>query len=417
MTDLSSYTPQLDHIKHLSGGMEPYLVGGAVRDALRGKTSKDTDVMVVGSEKHISDLQNRGWVSTGKSFPVFKHPEMPDVDLAFARGETKTGTGHNAFSYHLANSVEEDLSRRDLTMNAMAWNPRRGLVDPHGGQHDLSKGVLRHVSDAYGEDPLRVFRTARFSAKFGFGVHPTTLMKMRSMGVELGSLSKDRVREEFVKGINSDHPEKFFHALKDSNTLRHWFPEIHNLIGVPAGKPEHHPEGDTYNHTMHALRYTADKGHNELTRMFALAHDLGKADTPREEWPAHHGHEGRTEAADAMLGRLGFNEGVRRQTTTHIRHHLLPNQPRLRPTTVVNYWKATKRMRDEHFGAYHADINGHGAKEHKESPRVAQLRDIFADLDNVEVVPSKNVQNIHQQFQRAAATSMAKKPSVESNWK
>jgi tRNA nucleotidyltransferase (CCA-adding enzyme) len=373
--------------------------------------------MVVGSEKHISDLQNRGWVSTGKSFPVFKHPEMPDVDLAFARGETKTGTGHNAFSYHLANSIEEDLSRRDLTVNAMAWNPRRGLVDPHGGQHDLSKGVLRHVSNAFREDPLRVFRTARFAAKFDFSVDPVTSLIMGEMLTELNTLSKDRVREEFLKALESDHPTKFFTSLSDADVLRPWFHTLDDLRHVPAGKPEWHPEGDTFSHTMFALQYCADKGLNTLTRIFALCHDFGKEATEPSKWPAHHGHESRTGAADAMLDRLGFNETVRRQTATHIRHHLLPNQPRLRPTTVVNYWKATRRIRDEHFGAYHADINGHGAKEYKESPRVAQLRDIFADLDNVEVVPSKNVQNIHQQFQRAAATSMAKKPSVESNWK
>lgn len=409
-------TSILARVRELTG-KDAYFVGGCVRDHFLNRESTDLDVMVIGDDASISDLTSRGWIPTGKSFPNFNHPELPNVDLALARGETKTGRGHTEFSYHLAQSVPEDLSRRDFTVNAMAVAESGMLFDPFNGIVDLNAKKLRHVSDAFSEDPLRVFRGARFAAQLNFDIDTQTILKMRSLGEELLTLSKDRVREEFLKGLNSDHPTKFFIALWHADVLQFWFPELDKLQFVPAGKEIHHPEGDTFSHTMLALQYCADKKFNTLTRIFALCHDLGKADTPREEWPAHHGHEARTEAADTMLGRLGFNEGMRRQTATHIRHHLLPNQPRLRPTTVVNYWKATKRMRDEHFGAYHADINGHGAKEHKESPRVAQLRDIFTDLDNVEVVPSKNVQSIHQQFQRAAATSMAKKPSVESNWK
>ena len=417
MTDLSSYAPQLDRIKDLSGGMEPYLVGGAVRDALRGKTSKDTDVMVVGSEKHISDLQNRGWVSTGKSFPVFKHPEMPDVDLAFARGETKTGTGHNAFSYHLANSVEEDLKRRDFTFNAMAWNPSHGLVDPHGGQRDLSNGVVRHVSDAFKEDPLRVVRAARFAAEFDFRVDPVTSLLMGAMLTELNTLSKDRVREEFLKALESDHPSKFFISLSDADVLRPWFHVLADLQHVPAGKATHHPEGDTFSHTMFALQYCADKKLSTPTRILALCHDFGKLETEPSKWPAHHGHETRTGAADAMLDNLGFSESLRRKTASHIRHHLLPNHPRLKPSTVVRYWKAVRRFRDEHFGAYLADVNGHGAKEYKESPRVDQLKAVFNALDNVEIPSGTNVDKITQKFVLAASVFMAKMPSVESNWK
>ena len=402
---LKQYDPVIHKVAQMTG-TKPYLVGGAVRDALLGKESKDIDLTVVGGHEN---MVNSGWEPTGKSFPVFRHREMPGVEVAVARGEKKTGTGHGGFEWFPAKKLDQDLERRDFTMNAMAYHPDEGIVDPFGGQRDLSRGLIKHVSDAFDEDPLRVFRGARFASKLGFNVHPETLHKMRNMGGELSSLSKERVRDEFVRGLNTSHPEKFFHALKDSNTLKQWFPEVDNLIGVPAGNPAHHPEGDTFNHTMHALRYTADKGHDELTRMFALAHDLGKPDTPKEQWPKHHGHEDRTENATNMLNRFGFNQGIVKSVEGHIRHHLHPNYENMRPGTVVDYWKAMRRTREPHFGAYLADINAKGSRDYRDSPRVHQLRDIFGTLDKTIIEPRMNVTAIRQRFTDAAREAMRRR--------
>lgn len=406
---LSKYNDLLRRVESEIGS-PVYLVGGAVRDALLGRETKDIDLVAVVSPEV---LEGHHWVSKGLSFPVYRKDEFPGVELAVARKEKKIAEGHNGFTWTPAETIMEDLERRDFTINAIAW--REGVfIHPSGGLADLEGKIIRHVGPAFSEDPLRVFRAARFAAQLGFGINSSTIEEMRALtyGNELSSLSMDRVREEFLKAINSDYPDMFFYALDDAQCLTPWFQELADLDGIPAGRIEHHPEGDTFYHSIYALQYAADKKFNELTRIMALCHDLGKALTPEDMLPKHHGHESKTEPARKMLTRLGFGDCLIRQVEGHIRHHLLPNMARLRPSTVVNYWKATRRYRGEHFDAYHADLNGKGVKEEKQSPRVAQLKEVFTALDNTKIEPNKNVQSIHQQFQRAAATAMESQPAI-----
>ena len=277
--------------------MKRYLVGGAVRDALLGRPGSDRDWVVVGA--HPQELLDAGYLPVGRDFPVFLHPQTRE-EHALARTERKTGPGYHGFEMHSDPGVtlEDDLLRRDLTINAIAQDESGTLIDPHGGRRDLEAKVLRHVSPAFAEDPVRILRLARFAARFeGFTVAPETLTLMRRMveAGEVDALVAERVWQELSRGLMEAHPSKMFEVLRDCGALARLLPEVDRLWGVPQ-PAAHHPEVDTGVHLMMVLDMSA-KLNTPLTVRFAcLGHDLGKGTTPAEMLPRHIKHEQRSVA-------------------------------------------------------------------------------------------------------------------------
>lgn len=273
--------------------MQVYLVGGAVRDELLGLPVHERDFVVVGSDAEA--LLAQGYQAVGKDFPVFLHPHTKE-EYALARIERKQGNGYTGFSCYAAPDVtlEQDLLRRDLTINAIAQDDHGQLHDPYGGIADIQNRILRHISPAFSEDPLRVLRVARFAARFhhlGFTIAPETLELMRSLSLsgELDYLTPERVWKECEKVLKGPDPQHFFDILRQCDALPVLFPEIHHLFGVPA-RPDWHPEIDTGVHVMMALKEASVRSPDPLIRFATLCHDFGKALTPAEILPSHHGH-------------------------------------------------------------------------------------------------------------------------------
>ena len=275
--------------------MKTYLVGGAVRDGLLGITGADRDWVVVGSTPEAMAAQ--GFTPVGKDFPVFLHPQTHE-EYALARTERKTAPGYKGFVVHASPEVtlEEDLARRDLSINAIAQAEDGTLIDPYGGQHDLQHKVLRHVTEAFREDPVRILRVARFAARFAdFSVAPATMTLMQDMVAdgEVDALVSERVWQELSKGLMSAKPSRMLQVLRDCGALKILLPEVDRLYGVPQ-PPEHHPEIDTGVHLEMVLDETA-RVHAPLeVRFAALCHDLGKGTTAKELLPRHIGHEQRS---------------------------------------------------------------------------------------------------------------------------
>ncbi|QPF72313.1 multifunctional CCA addition/repair protein [Roseateles sp. DAIF2] len=275
--------------------MKIFCVGGSVRDALLGRPSSDRDWVIVGASP--AELLAQGYQPVGRDFPVFLHPQTHE-EYALARTERKTAPGYHGFAFHAAPDVtlEQDLARRDLTINAMARDEASGeLVDPYGGQRDLRDRVLRHVSPAFAEDPVRILRLARFAARFtDFTVAPETLTLMRQMveAGEVDALVAERVWQELSRGLMEERPSRMFEVLREAGALARLAPEIERLFGVP--QPEaHHPEIDTGVHLLMVLDQCAHLGAPLPVRYASLCHDLGKGLTPPEALPRHIGHEGR----------------------------------------------------------------------------------------------------------------------------
>ncbi len=298
-------------------------VGGCVRDALLGRPSADRDWVVVGvAPQQMLDL---GFKPVGRDFPVFLHPHTHE-EYALARTERKSGAGYHGFTVHAAPDVtlEQDLARRDLTINAMARAPDGALIDPHGGARDLRERVLRHVSDAYAEDPVRLLRTARFAARYGdFSLAPQTLALMRRLvdEGEVDALVAERVWQELAKGLMEPHPRRLFEVLRACGALARLLPELDRLWGVP--QPEaHHPEVDTGEHQMLVLQQCARLQAPLPVRWACLVHDLGKGTTPRQEWPRHLGHEQRSaRLAQAVAQRLRVPGDCRELADVVAREH------------------------------------------------------------------------------------------------
>ena len=274
--------------------MDIFLVGGAVRDRLLGIPVKDRDWVVVGTSP--KRMLEKGYRSVGKDFPVFLHPDSKE-EYALARTERKTEAGYHGFEFDTAEHVtlEQDLERRDLTINAIAEDADGGLIDPYDGQTDIKNRVLRHVSPAFAEDPVRILRIARFLARFhtfGFTIADETLKLMTDMVAagEVDALVPERVWQETQKALTEDHPEEFFLALRACGALKVLFPEIDRLFGVPQVK-EYHPEVDTGVHVMMVIQQCCLLTDNPVTRFAALTHDLGKGITPADILPHHYGHE------------------------------------------------------------------------------------------------------------------------------
>lgn len=273
--------------------MQTYVVGGAVRDALLGLPVKDHDHVVVGATP--DDMLAKGFRPVGKDFPVFLHPQTQE-EYALARTERKTAPGYKGFVFHTSADVtlEEDLVRRDLTINAMARADDGSITDPYGGQRDIQLRIFRHVSDAFAEDPVRILRLARFAARFSdFTVAPETneLMKRMVAEGEVDALVAERVWQELARGLMEHKPSRMFDVLRDCGALVRILPELDALWGVP--QPEKwHPEVDTGVHIMQVIDCAARLERELPVRFACLMHDLGKGVTPSANWPAHHGHEG-----------------------------------------------------------------------------------------------------------------------------
>ena len=280
----------------MSGGsLKIYCVGGAVRDELLGLPVQDKDFVVVGST--IDEMLKLGFKSVGKDFPVFLHPKTHD-EYALARTERKTAKGYKGFVVHAASDVtlEEDLSRRDFTMNAIAQGEDGVLVDPFNGQADIQHKVIRHVSDAFIEDPVRILRAARFCARYGdFSIAPETMTLMRQMveNGEVDALVAERVWQELSKGLMEAKPSRMFEVLRACGALKKILPEVDRLWGVPQ-PAQHHPEVDTGVHVMMVIDYAAVQNFSLPIRFAALTHDLGKGTTPADILPRHIGHEERS---------------------------------------------------------------------------------------------------------------------------
>lgn len=307
-------------IKQAGGNL--YIVGGTVRDKILQRASKDEDFCVTGiSKEDFMEIFPEARYQ-GKSFGVFI---LENREFAMARTEEKNGIGHKEFTIQTGKNItiEEDLKRRDITVNAIAQDVLTGeIIDPYKGIKDIEKKYIKAVSEAFKEDPLRVYRAARFAAELEFEVVEKTLNMMNSLKEELLTLSKERVFEELRKALKTDKPSMFFNVLKKANVLDVHFKEVHNLIG--ALQPEkYHPEGDSYNHTMIALDNAAKITKDEKIRFCALVHDLGKGRTPKQMYPHHYGHEEKgVEPLRELARRIGIPNDWKDCAITAIKEHM-----------------------------------------------------------------------------------------------
>ena len=324
-----------------------YRVGGSVRDELIGRAVADRDWVVVGATPEL--LVASGFRPVGRDFPVFLDPETHE-EYALARTERKHGRGYRGFEFFASPDVtlEEDLRRRDLTINAMARDPEGRLVDLFGGAADLAAGVLRHVSPAFAEDPLRVLRVARFAARFGFAVAPETDALMRELVAadELEELSPERVWQEFARGLMEPRPSRMLAVLRDCGALARLLPEVDALYGVPQPFA-HHPEFDTGVHVAQALDWAAARNCPLTVRYAVLLHDLGKGTTPPSAWPRHVAHEARSvRLAERVSARLRVpvdcRDAARLAAGLHMKVH---RAQELRPATLLDLLLAADALR------------------------------------------------------------------------
>jgi tRNA nucleotidyltransferase (CCA-adding enzyme) len=364
--------------------MEVYLVGGAVRDRLLGLPVRERDWVVVGATPE--DLIAQGFTPVGREFPVFLHPQTHE-EYALARQERKVAPGYRGFttSFSPDVSLEDDLKRRDLTINAIAESAGGEIIDPYGGRRDLEQRVLRHVSEAFVEDPVRILRLARFAARFadlGFTVAPETLALARQMveAGEVDALVPERVWQETERALSEDRPEVFFEVLRECGALQKIFPEIAALYGVPQ-PAKWHPEIDTGVHVMMVLRVSARLSKSTAVRFAALVHDLGKARTPPDHWPSHHGHEELgVQLLEAMAARLKIPNEHRELGVLTARYHGQVHRAlELRASTVLKLFESTDAFRrpERFFNlllACEADARGRLGLEQRPYPQSAYLR-------------------------------------------
>jgi len=371
--------------------MQVYLVGGAVRDALLGEAVKERDWVVVGGTRE--ELLRLNYREVGRDFPVFLHPDTHE-EYALARLERKISPGYRGFTVEFGPDVtlEEDLARRDLTINAIAQAADGTLVDPHGGRRDLEARVLRHVSPAFVEDPVRVLRVARFAARFaplGFRIAPETLDLMRSM-VERGevdALVAERVWQETEKALREPKAGEFFRVLRECGALARIYPEIDALFGVPQ-PAEWHPEIDTGIHTLMVLDQAALLSPDLKVRFAALVHDLGKGTTPPEQWPGHRGHEERSVTLiEKLAERLRLPGDYRDLSVIVARYHgNVHRAAELKPSTILEFLeRADAFRRPERFTqvllACEADSRGRAGLEslpYPQRPYLQAARDAAA---------------------------------------
>jgi len=360
-----------------------YLVGGAVRDKLLNRKSDDNDYVVIGST--VEQMLTLGFSQVGKDFPVFLHPQTKE-EYALARTEKKVSSGYTGFTCNASEQVtiEEDLLRRDLTINAMALKPDGEIIDPYNGQADLNNRVLRHVSDAFIEDPLRVLRVARFAARYhsyGFTIAEETLVLMTqiSLNNELQSLSSERVFTEIDKSLQEDHPDVFFNVLKSCKALSVLLPEIDVLWGIP-NPAKWHPEICSGLHTMMVLQQAVRLSNKPEIRFAALCHDLGKGITPEAEWPSHRGHEEiGLPLIENLCKRLKVPNSYQVLALKVCEYHLHCHKAfELKASTILRLFNALDVWRKpDEFNDFiltcTADMKGRTGFENKEYPQAAYL--------------------------------------------
>lgn len=377
--------------------MQSYLVGGAVRDRLLGLPVRERDWVVVGGTP--LELEGLGYKRVGASFPVYLHPQTGE-EYAIARTERKTAPGYRGFEVRADATVtlEEDLLRRDLTINALAEDGAGRIIDPYGGCRDLESRVLRHVSDAFREDPVRILRVARFAARFhtlGFRIAPETIALMREMveANEAAHLVAERVWQETECALSENRPDVYFSALRECGALAIVFPEIDALFGVPQ-PPKWHPEVDTGVHLMLALQQSARLSQKPEVRFAVLVHDLGKGTTPRQYWPKHAGHEERSvKLADALCDRLGVPNRFRELGDVVARYHGVCHRAReLRPATILGVLEGVDALRrperfEDFLAACESDARGRKGLEAEPYPQATLLREALAAAARVSVSP------------------------------
>ena len=380
-----------------ASAMDIYLVGGAVRDGLLGLPIEERDWVVVGATP--ADLLARGFQTVGKDFPVFLHPDTRE-EYALARTERKTAPGYHGFSVHAAPEVtlEDDLSRRDLTINAMARDAQGRLIDPYHGSRDLEARWLRHVSPAFTEDPVRILRVARFSARYaslGFRVAPETLELMRTMVAsgEVDHLVPERVWVETARALGESRPGEFIETLRACGALARIFPEIDRLFGIPQ-PAAHHPEIDTGVHTLLALAQAVRLEADVATRFAVLVHDLGKGTTPPTEWPRHLGHESRgADLVRALCQRLRVPNLYRELGVVTARFHTHCHRAlELRPKTLLKTLQGLDALRKpQRFAQFllacEADARGRLGLENRAYPQAALLRRVYEAAAGVQARP------------------------------
>ncbi|MBN3196815.1 multifunctional CCA addition/repair protein [Pectobacterium versatile] len=367
--------------------MKIYLVGGAVRDSLLGLPVTEKDWVVVGATPE--NLLAQGYQQVGKDFPVFLHPVSRD-EYALARTERKSGKGYTGFICHAAPDVtlEQDLLRRDLTINAIARTERGDLIDPYHGRRDLENRLLRHVSEAFSEDPLRVLRVARFAARFahlGFQIAEETMALMQKMAHEgeLAYLTPERVWKETEKALGTSSPDVYFQVLRDCGALAVLFPEIDNLYGVPA-PAKWHPEIDTGIHTMMTVAMAARLSPEIDVRFATLCHDLGKGLTPPELWPRHLGHgPAGVKLVEALCQRLRVPNPIRDLAKLVAEYHDLVHTVQvLQPKTLlklfdaIDVWRKPQRLEQLALTS-EADARGRAGFEENPYPQGDYLREAF----------------------------------------
>jgi len=356
--------------------MNTYLVGGAVRDELLGYPFNEKDWVVVGAT--VADMTHAGFQQIGKDFPVFLHPDTKE-EHALARTERKTAAGYKGFEVHATPDVtlEDDLIRRDLTINAIAKDEAGEFIDPYNGIADIKNKILRHVSEAFAEDPVRILRIARFMARYahlGFSVADETMQLMKKMVAagEVDALVPERVWQEMQKALSEKTPSAFVSTLKDCGALKRILPELDCLWGVPQPE-EHHPEIDTGIHTMLVLEQACKLSDDPQVRFAALLHDLGKGTTPQSEWPRHINHEARgAQIVKQVCQRLRIPNEYRDLAERTARFHLHYHRAlELKPSTVVKTLEQLDAFRkparfEKFLLASEADARGRPGFENKE---------------------------------------------------
>lgn len=397
--------------------MKSYVVGGAVRDRLLGLPVADRDYVVVGATPE--QMVTLGYQPVGKDFPVFLHPGT-HAEYALARTERKSGAGYKGFTVHASPDVtlEEDLSRRDLTINAIAEDSDGALIDPYGGQRDLAARTFRHVSEAFAEDPVRILRVARFAARFtAFTVAAETNALMRQMvdNGEVDALVPERVWQEIARGLMEAQPSRMFRVLRDCGALARLFPEIDRLFGVPQ-PPAHHPEIDTGVHVMLVVDWAAQQGFSLPVRFAALTHDLGKGVTPPELWPKHHGHEAKSvDLVRALCERIRVPADCRDLAVAVARDHGNAHRAlELRAATVVELLERVDAFRrpdrfTEFLQACECDFRGrpgYGTRDFPAPDFLAQALAVARAVDAGAVARASAPDKVRETVFRARAAAV-----------
>lgn len=370
--------------------MKTYLVGGAVRDKLLGIPVKDRDWVVVGATPE--EMIKEGFKAVGEDFPVFLHPNTKE-EYALARTERKSGKGYKGFVFFSSPDVtlEDDLKRRDLTINAIAEDEYGNLIDPCSGEADLKNGVLRHVSSAFVEDPLRVLRVARFAACFGFKISDETmqLLKIISKSDELDALVPERVWSEMEKALAGKYPTRFILVLRSCHALEKLFHEIDALFGIPQHE-KYHPEIDTGTHTIMALNQSTRLSPDPTIRFAVLVHDLGKATTPKNKLPNHDGHEERgVSIIDGLCKRYKIPNKYRDLAVCVSKFHLDCHQiQEMKPKEILERLeKLDAFRRPERFKKFliacESDSRGRAGFEEKEFPQAKYFLNAFEISKNI----------------------------------